>query len=402
VNIITLPNIKHHRNQAIKKHLQDTDKEVIILSCGNAYHTLKDALPNNTVIGLSTTHSYEDSTPLEDRHYTKQELDTLYPDTFNATCGMLPTHLYLDIGKSLLRELIQLGYRGTQLMVPCGSGETINALLHVLPKHLITGYYDPNIPEICFDYSSLKEHIQDTVQLINLADNKTVDEHDDSVWIVTLTDIPRMVIKMTEWYAQFGEDRAIYPVLKDTEKGYFVDVGALDGVHASNTLKFEQLGWGGVAIEPHSGFFSRLNDNRKCVTLNIAVWSENLPSVEFHETAPGGWSRVGGGGKFPTVNVSHPEARTLDTILGEVNAPHPIDLLSIDVEGTENHILSGFNLSKYKPRIVIIEDLTYSGQFDEYFHEYSGVYSWKQGKGGSNIIYCLNKEDYEVVRSRYR
>ena len=92
---------------------------------------------------------------------------------------------------------------------------------------------------------------------------------------------------MVKWYGQFGEDIAIYPILKDIEKGYFVDVGALDGVHASNTLLFEKLGWGGVAIEPHSGFFKRLDTNRQCITLNYAVWSENLDSVEFHETAPG-------------------------------------------------------------------------------------------------------------------
>lgn len=205
-----------------------------------------------------------------------------------------------------------------------------------------------------------------------------------------------------KWYAQFKEDHAIYPVLKDTEKGYFVDVGALDGLHASNTIIFEKLGWGGVAIEPHSVFFKRLDKNRECVTLNYAVWSENLDSVDFHETKPGGWSRVGGGGKFPTVRVTHPTARTLDSILEEVNAPSQVDLLSIDVEGTEHHILAGFNLEHYKPRIVIIEDLSLKGQYDDYFHDYKGVYSWKQGKRGSNVIYCRNVEDYEIVRRRYK
>ncbi len=207
---------------------------------------------------------------------------------------------------------------------------------------------------------------------------------------------------MVKWYAQFGEDAAIYPILKDIKSGYFVDVGALDGVHASNTLLFEQMGWGGVAVEPHSVFFKRLDKNRKCVTLNYAVWSENLDSVEFHETKPGGWSRVGGGGKFKTIRVTRPTARTLDHILDEVNAPNPIDLLSIDVEGTEHHILEGFNLEHYKPRIVIIEDLSHLGQYDDYFHEYLPVYAWAQGKGGSNVIYCSSEEDYEIVRRRYK
>lgn len=207
---------------------------------------------------------------------------------------------------------------------------------------------------------------------------------------------------MTKWYSQFGEDIAIYPILKDIEKGYFVDVGASNGVSASNTLIFEKLGWGGVAIEPHSKTFKHLDANRQCVTLNYAVWSENLDAVEFHEKIPGGWSRVGKGEKSRTVNISYPNARTLDTILREVNAPQPIHLLSIDVEGTEQHILDGFSLNKYTPRIVIIEDFSHNGQFDNYFSDYKPVYAWKQGKRGSNVIYSLYEEDYEIVRRRYR
>jgi hypothetical protein len=49
-------------------------------------------------------------------------------------------------------------------------------------------------------------------------------------------------------------------------------------------------------------------------------------------------------------------ARTLDDILAEANA-QSIDFVSIDVEGHELDVLDGFNLSRWRPRLILIEDL---------------------------------------------
>jgi len=203
------------------------------------------------------------------------------------------------------------------------------------------------------------------------------------------------------YYSQFGEDAALYPLLKDVEDGFFVDIGAHNGVTDSNTLLFEYEGWDGICVEPHSRYGERLKENRVCICIKAVVWSENLPSVEFHETAPGGWSRVGGGGEFKVNHITHPPAYTLDSILKEHGVTH-IDLLSIDVEGHENHVLAGFTLEKYNPRIIIIENIYLDRRHDNYFHGYYGVYGWEQGKRGSNIIYCRDEEDYLVVKERYR
>ena len=47
---------------------------------------------------------------------------------------------------------------------------------------------------------------------------------------------------------------------------------------------------------------------------------------------------------------------TLDDILEEANAPVPIDFMSIDVERHEVEVLSGFDLARWRPRLVLIED----------------------------------------------
>ena len=48
--------------------------------------------------------------------------------------------------------------------------------------------------------------------------------------------------------------------------------------------------------------------------------------------------------------------RTLDDILIEARAPVGFDFLSIDVEGHELEVLSGFDLARWRPRLVLLED----------------------------------------------
>jgi len=204
-----------------------------------------------------------------------------------------------------------------------------------------------------------------------------------------------------KYFSQFGEDRAIHPALEDVENGFYVDVGAHNGVTDSNTLLFEKLGWQGICVEPHSVYSKALTRNRNAVCIKAVVWSKHIPSVEFHETAPGGWSRVGGKGNYATQRITYPPAFTLDSILEHYNVDK-VDLLSVDVEGHEGHVLEGFNVEKYRPRLAIVENIYFDKRHDEAFKGYHGVYGWMQGKKGSNIIYCREEEDYLVVKERYR
>jgi hypothetical protein len=47
-------------------------------------------------------------------------------------------------------------------------------------------------------------------------------------------------------------------------------------------------------------------------------------------------------------------ARTLSSLLDEVGAPE-VDLLSLDVEGYEPHVLAGLDLERHAPRYVLVE-----------------------------------------------
>src|SRR5262249_44599245 len=48
---------------------------------------------------------------------------------------------------------------------------------------------------------------------------------------------------------------------------------------------------------------------------------------------------------------------TLDQVLIDAQAPAPLDLLSIDVEGHEIDVLDGFDMARWRPRLILIEDL---------------------------------------------
>ena len=48
--------------------------------------------------------------------------------------------------------------------------------------------------------------------------------------------------------------------------------------------------------------------------------------------------------------------RTLDDLLEEAAAPTPVDFVSIDVEGHEVEVLSGFDLARWRPRLILVED----------------------------------------------
>ena len=66
--------------------------------------------------------------------------------------------------------------------------------------------------------------------------------------------------------AQNGEDRWLDAYFGGKRGGFYVEVGAYDGRHLSNTYHFEQIGWSGVLVEPDALMAAqcRLNRRRSC------------------------------------------------------------------------------------------------------------------------------------------
>lgn len=170
-----------------------------------------------------------------------------------------------------------------------------------------------------------------------------------------------------EYKSQFGEDRLLVEYFKGKSRGFYVEVGANDGVTLSNTYLFEGLGWDGLLIEADPLQADKCRSLRpRAQVINCAAVAPDSPSVVTFEVAA----------SFPVLSSLKLEnqalenlqewygcqdirritvqARTLDSVLTECRVSH-IDFVTIDVEGFEYDVLRGFNLRQWKPEVLILE-----------------------------------------------
>jgi len=149
--------------------------------------------------------------------------------------------------------------------------------------------------------------------------------------------------------------------------GTSVEVGAVDGRYLSNTLHFEELGWQCMCLEPNSHYHEALRRNRK-LALPYAVSDRNEDGVTLHrvqltnESYDAATSLVPDpkliqqlGHMIKGQDAIRVDMRTLDWCL-ETARWLRTDFVAIDTEGTELSVLKGFNLERWKPRLLVIEN----------------------------------------------
>jgi FkbM family methyltransferase len=141
--------------------------------------------------------------------------------------------------------------------------------------------------------------------------------------------------------------------------GFFVEVGANDPHARSQTYHLEQKGWTGLLIEPQPDLADALRANRRAKVFAVACSDPAhdgdtltlhvagpLSSLNRERMAPG---------TVPDGTIAVP-VRTLDRVLAEGGAQPGFDFLSIDVEGHELEVLSGFDARRWRPRLILLED----------------------------------------------
>lgn len=141
------------------------------------------------------------------------------------------------------------------------------------------------------------------------------------------------------WYSQAGQDTWVHDLIGDA--GFFVDVGAHDGIVHSNTYALEQLGWIGICVEPNAGVYEELCRNRTCATSNLLA-SDISGSITFD-------------GVRVAMSAERVDAAPLSFLLEQNDAPLSIDYMSIDVEGHELQVLAGMDFDRWHVRCITIE-----------------------------------------------
>ncbi len=169
------------------------------------------------------------------------------------------------------------------------------------------------------------------------------------------------------YFAAHEIDKFVYETffLNKTD-GYFVDIGAHDGVSINNTLFFENLGWTGICFEPIPSVYEKLKNNRKCKCVQKAI--DNTPGIKQFFVIDGYSEMLSGiADKYQEEHIVRINREIMQirqtysyidvecsTFENEVEN-NVIDLLSIDTEGNELDILSTINFTKYKINVMVIE-----------------------------------------------
>jgi FkbM family methyltransferase len=162
----------------------------------------------------------------------------------------------------------------------------------------------------------------------------------------------------------------------DYDNGFFVELGANDGVDQSNSLYFElNRGWKGLLIEPCPNKFLSCNLNRSpqnhifcnaCVSFeykknyvditygNLMSISKNLELdvADKHQHIVNSKQFLA---PFEPIFNFGAVAMTLTALLDKSKAPKLIDFISLDVEGAELEVLKGIDFSKYNFKFMLIE-----------------------------------------------
>lgn len=194
--------------------------------------------------------------------------------------------------------------------------------------------------------------------------------------------------------AQFGEDRVLWHVFRQRRNGFFIEIGAYDGVHLSNTFFLEQMGWNGILVEPIYQLCEKAAAARSRSRVIHAACSKkgspptakftianNVPVLSFLDADDEHRERcIREGAELIEIEV--PVVTVADILRHERKAGSPhgnawvpnhgwsIDLVSIDTEGCELDVLDGFELERFKPSVLVIENDRPSGsEIEPYLNE---------------------------------
>lgn len=184
-------------------------------------------------------------------------------------------------------------------------------------------------------------------------------------------------------YSQSNQDKFLLEKYFPTKtNGFYVDIGANNGITASNTKIFEDIGWDGICVEPNPIIFTELEKNRKSKNYQVCISNLEKKYVDFCQV-DGYAEMLSGilelyderhkqrilneqqmyGGKRQKIQVPNHKFSDLITV------PY-IDYLSIDTEGSELDVLRSIDFTKTKIRIITVENNYETLDFQRYLQQY--------------------------------
>jgi FkbM family methyltransferase len=159
-------------------------------------------------------------------------------------------------------------------------------------------------------------------------------------------------------YSQIKQDLKVLSFYDNKMNGFFVEIGANDGITLSNTYLLEKdFNWNGICIEALPDKFNELIKNRKSININKAVYDITGKILNFssNDLLSGITDKIDRHLETKNKQQISVETVTLNDILEENNAPTFIDYISIDTEGSEFEIIKSVDLNKYTFGLIHLE-----------------------------------------------
>ena len=161
-------------------------------------------------------------------------------------------------------------------------------------------------------------------------------------------------------HSQYEEEWALRDFFKGQRDGVFVDVGANDYEHMSNTFYLEtEMGWSGVAVDPLKEFEAGYKEHRPRTRFRSFFVSDRSNEQAKMYLLKGNTLVTSADKTFTerygkdTKEVTAPTI-TLNDLLDSEHIQR-IDFLSIDVELHEPEVLAGFDVQRFRPALICIE-----------------------------------------------
>jgi FkbM family methyltransferase len=165
-------------------------------------------------------------------------------------------------------------------------------------------------------------------------------------------------------YSQLGQDLEVIRFYNNKQGGFFIEIGASDGIKISNTYLLEtQYNWKGICCEPIPYNFEKLVVNRpNSLCCKEAVYNTSGLTLTFdiannYDLFSGISHHIDKQKSNVDANKDSIPVQTISLLdlLDHAKAPSFIEYMSLDTEGSEYEILKNFDFEKYTFGLIDVE-----------------------------------------------
>ncbi|MDC1092974.1 FkbM family methyltransferase [Pelagibacteraceae bacterium] len=167
-------------------------------------------------------------------------------------------------------------------------------------------------------------------------------------------------------YSQFDEDIFLKEYFKNKKKGFFIDIGCHHPFKANNTFLLYKSGWSGINIDLNKISIDLFNvarprDINICTAISnkdgiIEYYLPDNNPLSSEITINKNFSKIlkdHHGNKYQALKTKSITWRTIEEQYDKLLKS--VDILKIDIEGSDLKVLKTIDLIKLNPKLLMVE-----------------------------------------------